>query len=140
MEDEDSDAATLVNEPVDAPTDTQRHPASTRRRRDTFKSSGRGGIGNIRRSPLSREVRPTYGLNDLSHANGREPAIRSDRVGVFSIGRGGVGNIRPPLREPQSITAAEAEHRVRLIRERTKATIVRSIGRGGAGNIQARNS
>jgi len=117
----DHDDTETFNLKLDLPTDPERS-----RRRDAFQSFGRGGIGNIRRSSLSRRVCPT-------HTRGREPE-------VFSVGRGGAGNIRSHLRDAQPITkdAAEAEYEAKVVRKHAEATTIHSSGRGGAGNIRSR--
>jgi len=129
-------AETLVDKP-DSPSDSTRRSVS--RGRDAFQSSGRGGIGNIRRSSQSRDARSVDGPDDISFTRGREPAVHPDRV--FSVGRGGAGNIRPPSRDARGDTdTAEAEHQARLVREHAEATTVHSSGRGGAGNISGSRS
>ncbi|PCH39615.1 hypothetical protein WOLCODRAFT_141328 [Wolfiporia cocos MD-104 SS10] len=116
-----------------------------------FRSSGRGGIGNIRRASQDPSG-PAPAANaaasrDVSIARGRErPAVEHERV--RSTGRGGVGNIRStsvaradaaPLAasELSGRAAAEAEYEraVRLAREEEMRAAKHSSGRGGAGNI-----
>ncbi|KAH7882855.1 hypothetical protein F5I97DRAFT_138503 [Phlebopus sp. FC_14] len=108
---------------------------SLSRGRETFQSSGRGGIGNIRPSSQSRDTRPIDGPDDFSVTRGREPAVHPDRV--YSVGRGGVGNIRSPSRGPSlpRTTPAEAEYEHRVIEQHAEAAALHSSGRGGAGNI-----
>jgi len=114
----------------DSPINPDRRSVS--RGRDAFQSSGRGGIGNIRRSSQSRDARPADGPDDFSPTRGREPLVHPDRI--YSVGRGGAGNIRSPSQEP-SKDVAEADHQARLVREHAEATTMHSSGRGGAGNI-----
>ncbi|KAL4068509.1 hypothetical protein V8B97DRAFT_835269 [Scleroderma yunnanense] len=104
---------------------------SISRGRDTFQSSGRGGVGNIRRSSQSREPRSfEAGPDDFSPTRGREPAVHPDRV--YSVGRGGAGNMRSPSRDPA--TAIRSVHED-AIAESVYEQRVHSSGRGGAGNI-----
>ncbi|KAF8837991.1 hypothetical protein BDN67DRAFT_1024804 [Paxillus ammoniavirescens] len=116
---------------------------SLSRGRDAFQSTGRGGIGNIRRSSLSRDARPADGPDDFSPTRGREPVVHADRI--YSVGRGGAGNIRSPSRDalshPISEEAiAEVVHEAEVIREYDELNTVRSSGRGGAGNISGSRS
>ncbi|KAF9218838.1 hypothetical protein BS17DRAFT_790517 [Gyrodon lividus] len=121
---------------------------SLSRGREAFHSSGRGGIGNIRRSSQSRDTRPIDGPDDFSPTRGREPAVHSDRI--ISVGRGGAGNIRSPSRDAfrdrskthaiSENTLAETEYEAKLLREHAEATTVHSSGRGGAGNISGSRS
>jgi len=127
---------------TDTPTDSESRSLS--RGRDTFKSSGRGGVGNIRQTSLSRDARPTDGPDDFSHTRGREPAAHPDRI--YSVGRGGAGNIRSPSRDasrdPRSIPedASETKYQAKLVREHAEATTIHSSGRGGTGNISGSRS
>lgn len=81
-------------------------------------SSGRGGIGNIRRASASRDARPDTGPDDFSTTRGREPRpvhpSDASHTQVFSTGRGGAGNIRSPSRDvrPNAAAAAESEEQV----------------------------
>ncbi|EGO03164.1 hypothetical protein SERLA73DRAFT_69068 [Serpula lacrymans var. lacrymans S7.3] len=122
---------------------------SVSRGRDAFQSSGRGGIGNIRRSSISTDTRPTDGPDDFSPTRGREPAVNADRV--FSVGRGGAGNIRSPSRDigpdhPQTASilsdhaAANADYERQVRKLHAEANPVHSSGRGGLGNISASRS
>ncbi|KAF8126150.1 hypothetical protein EV363DRAFT_595678 [Boletus edulis] len=120
---------------TDTPTDSESRSLS--RGRDTFKSSGRGGAGNIRNASLSRDERPTDGPDDFSHTRGREPVIHPDRV--YSVGRGGAGNIRSPSRDAYK-DASETEYQAKLVREHAEATTLHSSGRGGTGNISGSRS
>ncbi|KAF8551439.1 hypothetical protein OG21DRAFT_285348 [Imleria badia] len=85
--DADDDTKTLVNEPADTPNNSER-------RRDAFRSFGRGRIGNVRRISQSHDSHPINRplADGSSGIRGREPVIHSRRV--FSVGRGGAGNIR----------------------------------------------
>jgi len=127
---------------IDSPTDSDRRSVS--RGRNTFQSSGRGGIGNIRRSSQSRDARPIDIADELPSTRGREPVVHPDRL--LSVGRGGAGNIRSPShdahRDSRSIAedAAETEYQARVVREHTEATTLHSSGRGGAGNISGSRS
>ncbi|KAH7909278.1 hypothetical protein BJ138DRAFT_1136676 [Hygrophoropsis aurantiaca] len=123
---------------------------SLSRGRDAFHSSGRGGIGNIRRSSLSRDPRPADGPDDFSPARGREPAVNPERV--FSVGRGGAGNFRSPSQDipskehPQTASiisehaTAQADYEAQLRKQHAEANQVRSSGRGGMGNISGSRS
>ncbi|EPS95289.1 hypothetical protein FOMPIDRAFT_1054280 [Fomitopsis schrenkii] len=122
-----------------------------------FFSSGRGGLGNIRREDLNRSpsspsspVRTNSNADELSR--GREPpAVAHDTA--KSTGRGGAGNIRsnstaraahhPPSDGQPSLTTAltsdqvdagaEYERRIFAARQ-DPANTRRTYGRGGAGN------
>ncbi|KIK82158.1 hypothetical protein PAXRUDRAFT_154419 [Paxillus rubicundulus Ve08.2h10] len=114
---------------------------SLSRGREAFQSTGRGGIGNIRRSSLSRDARPADGPDDFSPTRGREPVVHADSI--YSVGRGGAGNIRSPSRNRHPISEgaiAEAVHEAEVIREYDEANTVRSSGRGGVGNISGSRS
>jgi len=69
-------------------------------------SSGRGGVGNIRRTSASRDARPDSGPDDFSSPRGREPrpVLPTDASGThaFSTGRGGAGNMRSPSRDART--------------------------------------
>jgi Protein of unknown function (DUF3602) len=94
-------------------------------------SSGRGGVGNIRRTSTSRDARPSDdGPDDFSPTRGREMTITPK---VTHTGRGGAGNIRSPSRDPVSPTPAERE----IIAHAAEgdAELPHSSGRGGLGNI-----
>ncbi|KDR70680.1 hypothetical protein GALMADRAFT_254722 [Galerina marginata CBS 339.88] len=111
---------------------------SQSRGREAF-STGRGGIGNIRQTSLSRDARPTSGPDDFSVTRGREPIANPNQV--FSTGRGGAGNLRSPSRDPKpraEVEAAEQE----VIRDYVAAHegAAFSSGRGGLGNINRSRS
>lgn len=121
---------------------------SVSRGRDVYQSSGRGGIGNIRSTSVSRERRPEDGPDDFSHSRGREPGPGFTQMGKnFSTGRGGAGNIRSPSRDaPQSPLTPELRERAlaeeeRIIKAHAAAELdaPHSTGRGGAGNIIPRS-
>ncbi|TFY50883.1 hypothetical protein EVJ58_g10847 [Rhodofomes roseus] len=153
---------------------TSRSSGSTARSTDRsvsrgreFYSSGRGGVGNIRRaskddltrppaSPTSPTGRPDH--DDLSLTRGREPpAINPDSA--KSTGRGGAGNIRSTsiaraanhlsgdgqhsftasLVSDQAEAAAEYERRVVAARQEASRNARRTYGRGGAGNAAGTN-
>lgn len=46
-------------------------------------STGRGGIGNMRATSLSRDARPDSGPDDFSVTRGREPAVNPNQVRAF---------------------------------------------------------
>jgi len=112
---------------------------SQSRGREPFLSTGRGGLGNIRQTSLSRDTRPGVGPDDFSITRGREPVPHQQQQNqVFSTGRGGAGNLRSPSRDPNSTGRVEpdaAEQEV--IREYVASHegAVHSSGRGGLGNI-----
>lgn len=133
-------------EPVD--TSSLAKERSVSRGRE-FRSSGRGGAGNIRPSSTSREyssARPN-GPDDFSVTRGREPRPSVVAGQVVSTGRGGVGNIRSPSRDitidgPARPLRAEngskqSEYEDALIRSSDEARTSgpHSSGRGGVGNI-----
>ncbi|PCH39600.1 hypothetical protein WOLCODRAFT_159192 [Wolfiporia cocos MD-104 SS10] len=142
---------------------TRSSTRSVSRSRD-FQSSGRGGIGNIRRA--SQDTAQASGASgdqgppeDVSVARGREPPpAESDRT--RSTGRGGVGNIRSSSvarsvsrvvrtdAHPQTASLlrdrareeAEYERIVLRAREEEMRATKHSSGRGGVGNISRSKS
>ncbi|KAF8626446.1 hypothetical protein AX15_004871 [Amanita polypyramis BW_CC] len=118
---------------------------SLSRGREAFQSSGRGGIGNIRATSLSRDARPDSGPDDFSATRGREP--RTDQATptakVYSTGRGGVGNIRSPSRDVSSRGRSAVDTvEEQIIKEHltSEHAGVHSTGRGGIGNIATSRS
>ncbi|KAG1733346.1 uncharacterized protein EDB91DRAFT_640281 [Suillus paluster] len=122
---------------------------SVSRGRDSFHSSGRGGIGNIRRSSISSDPRPTDSPDDFASTRGREQAVHPDRM--FSVGRGGAGNIRTPSQDvgkdhPQTVTilnehaAVQAEYEQQVKKHHAESNPIHSSGRGGIGNISGSRS
>ncbi|PPR07451.1 hypothetical protein CVT26_013482 [Gymnopilus dilepis] len=120
---------------------------SQSRGREPFHSTGRGGLGNIRQSSVSRDARSNpsgVGPDDFSIARGREPVPHQHQNQVYSTGRGGAGNLRSPSRDP----ATRAEHaeadaaEQEVIREYVAAHegAVHSSGRGGLGNMNRSRS
>ncbi|KAG2095848.1 hypothetical protein BD769DRAFT_1516265 [Suillus cothurnatus] len=137
---------------------------SVSRGRDAYQSSGRGGIGNIRRSSISSDSRPIDGPDGLDVTRGRGKAVHPDRMETFSVGGGEAGDTRPLSQQdnPQTVTihtAIQEEHdqqvkkhhvesnpshlsgrgglgNVSSSRSRSRGPLVHSTGRGGAGNIQ----
>ncbi|KAF8157263.1 hypothetical protein B0H34DRAFT_849518 [Crassisporium funariophilum] len=119
---------------------------SVSRGREAFQSTGRGGIGNIRQTSLSRDARPDSGPDDFSTTRGREPL--GSPTQIYSTGRGGAGNIRSPSRDvsrPPNVDVLEEDvstgrgglgniNRSRS-RDPTNNVPVHSTGRGGAGNL-----
>ncbi|KAI0776421.1 hypothetical protein BC629DRAFT_645214 [Irpex lacteus] len=119
---------------------------SVSRGRDAFKSTGRGGAGNIRVSPSTG---PHADAENFSPVRGRE--IDSNHDKIQSVGRGGVGNIRSRSRsraasqipdgfpQTQSLVsehqANNAAYERQIIEDATRSAVVHSSGRGGAGNI-----
>ncbi|KAH8075993.1 hypothetical protein BXZ70DRAFT_1013089 [Cristinia sonorae] len=121
----------------------------SRGREKVFHSSGRGGVGNIRRNSdgPSSPVQP-------EPVRGREPTVAQERVDASSqaIGRGGVGNIRSHSRAratshapdgaPETaaiindIAESRAEYERGVIQSSEEAAKnVQKSGRGGSGNI-----
>lgn len=122
---------------------------SISRGRDSFHSSGRGGMGNIRRSSISSDLRPVDGLDDSGSSRGREQAVHPDRM--FSVGRGGAGNMRAPSQEvgkdyPQTVTilnehaAVQAGYEQQVKKHHAESNPIHSSGRGGLGNISGSRS
>lgn len=106
------------------------------RGREALISTGRGGAGNIVRSP-SRDIEP----ESRGHVNSANIAPKG-----LSSGRGGAGNIRSPSRsrdskvDPgQANSTAEYEREV-LQRHVEARSDVQVSGRGGLGNISASQS
>ncbi|PFH47882.1 hypothetical protein AMATHDRAFT_111368, partial [Amanita thiersii Skay4041] len=110
---------------------------SLSRGREGYQSSGRGGLGNIRRASASRDARPETIPEDISVSRGREPRIEPTKI--YSTGRGGAGNIRSPSRDmpnspksPKSPILVCPDEREREI---IRTHMAHSAGRGGIGNI-----
>ncbi|KAG2029958.1 hypothetical protein BDR03DRAFT_1017703 [Suillus americanus] len=122
---------------------------SVSRGRDSFLSSGRGGMGNIRRSSISSDIRPVDGPDGSDSIRGREQAVNPDRL--FSVGRGGAGNMRTPSLEvgknyPQTVTilnehaAVQAGYEQQIKKHHAESNPIHSSGRGGLGNISGPRS
>lgn len=109
------------------------------RGRQPIVSTGRGGVGNLVRSP-SRGVDPEAQHGVERGRELRDPSI--DRM--IHSGRGGAGNIRSPSRGPQATIAEEREDalQARLVAEERgrQAHGNFSTGRGGVGNISRSKS
>ncbi|KAF8837249.1 hypothetical protein BDN67DRAFT_973228 [Paxillus ammoniavirescens] len=116
--------------------------SSSRSRRDSVLSSGRGGSGNIRRLGTAQDSQPTFDV-DIISIRGREAPSNSDKF--VSSGRGGSGNMRPPSpdRETHPLTAAilsqhvatQTLYEMHIRKKHAESKITRSSGRGGSGNI-----
>jgi len=110
------------------------------RGREALISTGRGGAGNIVRSP-SRDIEP----ESRGHINSANIAAKA-----LSSGRGGAGNIRSASREPGPETSsilsdkanATAEYEREILQRHADAReeVPLSTGRGGFGNISASRS
>ncbi|KAF8649306.1 hypothetical protein AX16_005885 [Volvariella volvacea WC 439] len=111
---------------------------SQSRGRDGFTSSGRGGLGNIRQTSVSR-TRPDSGPDDFSSSRGREHAV--DPTRVYSTGRGGAGNIRSPSRDVRSPPLGPDIHEQEVVENylSTHRDTPHSTGRGGLGNMTSRS-
>ncbi|KAI0689160.1 hypothetical protein BC835DRAFT_1418718 [Cytidiella melzeri] len=128
----------------------QEQARSVSRGRETFKSTGRGGVGNIRASPSTGP----QGDTETLPPRGREVASKPNQTP--SVGRGGVGNIRSHSRaraaskvpegfpQTQSLVSEQqantAAYEQQVIEEAALANVVHSSGRGGAGNISGSRS
>ncbi|KAJ8086887.1 hypothetical protein PM082_005712 [Marasmius tenuissimus] len=112
---------------------------SISRDRETFRSSGRGGIGNIRTTSRDN-TRPTDGPDDFSPSRGRELKVQSDAV--YSTGRGGAGNIRSPSREPrtESSVGPDNQSEQETLHNESDKSAIFSTGRGGLGNMSRSRS
>ncbi|ORX33996.1 hypothetical protein BD324DRAFT_189002 [Kockovaella imperatae] len=108
------------------------------RGRQPLVSTGRGGAGNLLRSP-SRGVDPEVRVGD---ERGREVRRDMSVERVIHSGRGGAGNIRSPSRDTRDRGTEDREDalQARLIaEERGRAHGGISTGRGGVGNIAGRD-
>lgn len=103
------------------------------RGRDPFIATGRGGAGNIIRSPSRSRDRSGNAIPPQTVAAAAVPNH------MISSGRGGAGNVRSPSRDPlDRKRAAEAQQREEKLQEEYRQTenkTAHSTGRGGAGNI-----
>ncbi|KAI0765106.1 hypothetical protein C8Q74DRAFT_1370960 [Fomes fomentarius] len=131
-----------------APSSPDRRSVS--RGREAF-SSGRGGIGNIRRPSLDAASPPRNAGEGVFPVRGREATVDPERI-AGKTGRGGVGNIRSgsQARNAAAITenhpqtaslvsehaASIAEYERIVIAEAEQSPRARSSGRGGLGNIK----
>ncbi|KAG1884279.1 hypothetical protein F4604DRAFT_1574606 [Suillus subluteus] len=122
---------------------------SVSRGRDSFQSSGRGGMGNIRRASISSDPRSVDGPDGSDSIRGREQAVNPDRL--VSVGRGGAGNMRTPSQEvgknyPQTViilneyAAVQAEYEQQVKKHHAESNPIHSSGRGGIGNISGPRS
>ncbi|KAK7437931.1 hypothetical protein VKT23_018366 [Stygiomarasmius scandens] len=129
--DRESLASTVVERPG--------YDRSVSRGREGYRSSGRGGMGNIKPPPAAENESYTVPV-----PRGRDPTVQFERQATFSTGRGGAGNInRPPpssqendtgndvLTEMPSFTTEAARSRS----QGSPSQRALSTGRGGAGNI-----
>ncbi|SNX82354.1 uncharacterized protein MEPE_01060 [Melanopsichium pennsylvanicum] len=105
------------------------------RGRDPFIATGRGGAGNIIRSPSRSRDRSGNAIPPQAVAAAAVPNH------MISSGRGGAGNVRSPSRDPTDRKrAAEAEERELKLQEeyrQQETKTAHSTGRGGAGNMAA---
>lgn len=142
------DGATLVNETTNSISNESR---SVSRGRESFHSSGRGGIGNIRRASVSSDPRSVSDGDESDLSRGREQAMHPDRTQMISVGRGGAGNMRSPSQEvgrdyPQTVNilnehaAVQAEYEQQVKKHHAEANPIHSSGRGGLGNISGSRS
>ncbi|CAD6900959.1 unnamed protein product [Tilletia controversa] len=110
------------------------------RGREPIIATGRGGAGNMVRSP-SRGRGP---VTDTLPPASAIKAAQNPAVGnLVHSGRGGAGNVRSPSRDPlerqRVLKAEQAEHKLQADYAKTEATHYTATGRGGAGNIQHAN-
>lgn len=114
---------------------SQKDPAvsSESRGRDPFIATGRGGAGNIIRSPSRSRDRSGNAIPRETVAAAAVPGH------MISSGRGGAGNVRSPSRDPlDRKKLAEVQAREDKLQEEYRsqdAKLAHSTGRGGAGNI-----
>ncbi|KAG2356650.1 hypothetical protein BDR07DRAFT_1612949 [Suillus spraguei] len=111
--------------------------SSVSRGHEPLQSSGRGGLGNIRRAFISSNTRPFDGPDDFDLTRRREQAVHPDRMQMkFSVGRGGAGNMRSQtttIRNEHAGVQADYEQHVK--KHHAESNLIRSSGRGGLGNI-----
>ncbi|KAI0701608.1 hypothetical protein C8Q76DRAFT_234960 [Earliella scabrosa] len=137
------------SERADTPSSPDRRSVS--RGREAF-SSGRGGIGNIRRPSIDAASPSRAAGEALSPVRGRETAVDPERR---TTGRGGMGNIRSgsqtrtaavipvPENYPQTASlvsdhaASIAEYERNVIAQAEQSPRALSSGRGGLGNIRS---
>lgn len=112
----------------------------SQRGRQNIVSTGRGGAGNLIRSPSRGVDADTAPGQERGREFARDHSI--DRV--VASGRGGAGNIRSPSRDPKQREVAEREAALqdKLIAESRgrQEGAVHSTGRGGAGNFNRSTS
>ncbi|CAO1628792.1 unnamed protein product [Sympodiomycopsis kandeliae] len=125
---QDTDASTILNETERGRRDTQ-GPVST----------GRGGVGNVLRSPSRGRPAEEEGETAAQKAY-------AEKQTVVHSGRGGAGNVRSPSRGPiERARAAELQLQEREIQAaaasaRKDESSPQITGRGGAGNIRREHS
>ncbi|EPQ31750.1 uncharacterized protein PFL1_01082 [Pseudozyma flocculosa PF-1] len=116
---------------------SQRENTGDERGRDPFIATGRGGAGNIIRSPSRSRDR---GANEIPAAT----AAHAQAPHITHSGRGGAGNVRSPSRDPlDRKRAEEAQAREEKLQEdyrQQEKKVPHSTGRGGAGNIASTDS
>jgi len=119
-----------------SPMSTERSQSPRGRDDQVFRSSGRGGAGNMRRTSASREGRSDIvyeGPDDFSSTRGRE-ILPSHKV--THSGRGGAGNVRNPSTDPERDSRDIADERQVIVQSvYADAANPHSYGRGGLGNI-----
>ncbi|KAG2066004.1 hypothetical protein BDR04DRAFT_1145115 [Suillus decipiens] len=109
--------------------------SSASRGREPLQSSGRGGLGNIRRAFISSDTRPLDGPDDFDLTRRREQAVHPDRM-KFSVGRGGAGNMRSQTSTIRNEHAAvQADYEQQVKKHHAESKPIHSSGRGGLGNI-----
>ncbi|EKM76886.1 hypothetical protein AGABI1DRAFT_130901 [Agaricus bisporus var. burnettii JB137-S8] len=121
---------------------------SQSRGRDAFASTGRGGVGNIRQTSVTRaEATPSSPAVELIRGRELGNALPATSK-LYSTGRGGAGNIRSPSRshqrdlsQPPTLPTVFDTSKEDIIRNHIYVTEEAPIstGRGGAGNIQSRS-
>ncbi|KAN0060583.1 hypothetical protein ACQY0O_007235 [Thecaphora frezii] len=111
---------------------SQKENAGEERGRDPFIATGRGGAGNMIRSPSRSRDR---GANQIPIAT----AAQAQAPHVTHSGRGGAGNVRSPSRDPLDRKRAEEaqalEEKLQEEHRQQERKAPHSTGRGGAGNI-----
>ncbi|KAH9969060.1 hypothetical protein BC827DRAFT_1167434 [Russula dissimulans] len=104
-----------------------------------FRSSGRGGAGNIHVSPDSGDHASTFDAFEDLCTTKEGSRSQSSPKRYVSAGRGGAGNIRarsPISRYSSTVSEAdESEYQRLLVRDVTRNARPHHSGRGGSGNV-----
>ncbi|CAO1622896.1 unnamed protein product [Parajaminaea phylloscopi] len=107
------------------------------RGREAPMATGRGGAGNMFRSPSRGRPTPEQGEAAAQQAY-------AEKHTTMSSGRGGAGNVRSPSRDPLERQRAQAidkqEREIQAAALRSEEHAPHAVGRGGVGNVARESS
>jgi hypothetical protein len=112
---------------------TEPHPTVPQ---DSYTHSGRGGLGNFFRAPLTTSP---SGVPTKTTSTTSTSSTTSSTPRRFYSGRGGAGNAHhaSPTTHTPALSSFDEEF---ALRESALATVVGHVGRGGAGNVYSSSS